>query len=160
MSGALSLRPSYYKALKSLTLELAGVKLGADHTFLIETRLSALARKEGYENISKMIDELFSQGQTRLAIHIVSALLERANSFFDDRESFNILRDKKSHIAFGYGIHHCIGAALARMEMRILFEELFKRIKGKKLSTPEPIQFMRSNRHQIVEQMKIQISNQ
>lgn len=94
MSGTLLLRPSYYQALRRLTLELAGVNLGADHTFLIETRLSALARKEGFENISQMIDELFSRGQTRLAIHIVSALLERANCFFDDRESFNTLGDK------------------------------------------------------------------
>jgi chemotaxis protein methyltransferase CheR len=94
MSGALSLRPSYYMALKRLTLELAGVKLGKDHTFLIETRLSALARKEGYENLSQMIDELFTRGQTRLAIHIVSALLERDNRFFDDREGFKLLGDK------------------------------------------------------------------
>lgn len=81
-------------ALKRLTLELAGVKLGKDHTFLIETRLSALARKEGYENLSQMIDELFTRGQTRLAIHIVSALLERSNRFFDDRQGFKILGDK------------------------------------------------------------------
>lgn len=94
MSGVLSLRPSYYKALKRLTLELAGVKLGKDHTFLIETRLSALARKEGYENLSDMIEELFSRGQTRLAIHVVSALLERANRFFDDRDGFKLLGDK------------------------------------------------------------------
>jgi len=93
MSSALSLRPSYYQALKRLTLELAGVKLGADHTFLIETRLSALARKEGYDNLSEMIDELFSRGQTRLAIHVVSALLDRATRFFDDREGYNYLGD-------------------------------------------------------------------
>ena len=93
MSAVLSLRPSYYKALKRLTLELAGVNLGKDHTFLIETRLSALARKEGFENLTEMIDELFSRGQTRLAIHVVSALLERANRFFDDREGFTILGD-------------------------------------------------------------------
>ena len=81
-------------ALKRLTLELAGVNLGKDHTFLIETRLSALARKEGYEDLSQMIDELFSRGQTRLAVHVVSALLERSNSFFNDRKGFAILGDK------------------------------------------------------------------
>jgi chemotaxis protein methyltransferase CheR len=94
MIGTLALRPSYYQALKRLTLELAGVNLGSDHTFLIETRLSALARKEGYGDINEMIDELFSRGQTRLAVHVVSALLERATSFFDDREGFNVLGDK------------------------------------------------------------------
>jgi len=47
MSAVLSLKPSYYEALKRLTLELAGVNLGQNHEFLIETRLSALARQEG-----------------------------------------------------------------------------------------------------------------
>jgi len=94
MNAALSLQSSYYEALKRLTLELAGVKLGEDHTFLVETRLSALARKEGFENLSQMIDELFSRGQTRLAVQVVSALLERAGRFFSDRKSFEILGDK------------------------------------------------------------------
>ena len=48
MRSALSLSPSYYEALKRLTLELAGVNLGSDHAFLVETRLSTLARNEGY----------------------------------------------------------------------------------------------------------------
>ncbi len=94
MSGALSLQASYYEALKRLTLELAGVKLGEDHAFLVETRLSALARKEGFENLSDMIDQLFSRGQTRLAVQVVSALLERATRFYDDRKGFEILGDQ------------------------------------------------------------------
>ncbi len=93
MSDVLSLKPAYYEALKRLTLELAGIKLGSDHTFLVETRLSALARREGFENLSQMIDELFSRGETRLAIHVVTALLERATSFFEDRAGFEILGD-------------------------------------------------------------------
>lgn len=93
MSAALSLKPSYYEALKRLTIELVGVKLGADHAFLVETRLSALARKEGFENLSQMIDELFSRGQTRLAIHVVTSLLERATGFFEDRAGFEALGD-------------------------------------------------------------------
>lgn len=93
MSGVLSLQPSYYEALKRLTLELAGITLGDDHTFLVETRLSALARKEGFESLPQMIDQLFSKGQTRLAVQVVSALLERASSFFEDRPSYNTLTE-------------------------------------------------------------------
>ena len=59
MRSALSLTPSYYEALKRLTLELAGVNLGSDHAFLVETRLSTLARNEGYESLNEMIEELF-----------------------------------------------------------------------------------------------------
>jgi chemotaxis protein methyltransferase CheR len=89
MSAALSLKPSYYEALKRLTLELAGVNLGGNHEFLIETRLSALARQEGYDNLQMMIEELFASGQTRLAVHVVSALLERDTQFNDDAESLD-----------------------------------------------------------------------
>ncbi len=84
MSNVLSLKTSYYEALKRLTLELAGVNLGDDHAFLVETRLSALARQEGYQNLTQMIDDLFGQGQTRLAIRVVSALLERDTHFNPD----------------------------------------------------------------------------
>ena len=59
MSAVLSLNPNYYEALKRLTLELAGVNLGADHAFLIETRLSGLARSEGFDTLSNMVEELF-----------------------------------------------------------------------------------------------------
>ncbi len=93
MSGTLSLKPSYYEALKRLTIELVGVKIGAEHEFLVETRLLALARKEGFESLNQMIDELFSRGQTRLAIHVVTALLERATSFFEGRNGFETIGD-------------------------------------------------------------------
>jgi len=84
MSGVLSLKPSYYEALKRLTLELAGVHLGEDHAFLVETRLGVLARQEGYQSLNMMVDDLFGQGQTRLAIKVVSALLERDTHFNPD----------------------------------------------------------------------------
>ena len=84
MSRVLSLRPSYYEALKRLTLELVGINLGSNHPFLIETRLATLARKEGFEDLNALIDELFSRGQTRLAIKVVSSLLERDTHFFPD----------------------------------------------------------------------------
>ncbi|PHR59744.1 MAG: hypothetical protein COA43_08605 [Robiginitomaculum sp.] len=93
MSAVLSLQPSYYEALKRLTLELAGVRLGDDHTFLVETRLSALSRKEGFENLEDMVEQLFSRGQTRLAVQVVSSLLERATRFYDDRKGFEVLGD-------------------------------------------------------------------
>ena len=90
---ALSLKPSYYDALKRLTLELAGINLGQNHQFLIETRLSALARQEGFDSLSVMIEELFGNGQTRLAIHVVSALLERDTQFNAERESLDDIVD-------------------------------------------------------------------
>lgn len=91
--GALSLAPSYYDALRRLTLELAGINLGANHAFLVETRLARLARKEGYDSLDQMIDELFKTGGSRLAVQVVSALTERDTHFFKDRTAFKRLRD-------------------------------------------------------------------
>lgn len=92
-NGALSLAPSYYDALRRLTLELAGINLGANHAFLVETRLSRLAREEGYEGLDAMIDELFRTGGSRLAVQVVSALTERDTHFFKDKTAFKRLRE-------------------------------------------------------------------
>lgn len=46
---------------------------------------------------------------------------------FDEPDAFDISKSRKRHLAFGLGSHHCLGAALARLEARIAFEELLAR---------------------------------
>ena len=92
-NGALSLAPSYYDALRRLTLELAGINLGANHTFLVETRLSRLARENGYASLDLMVEELFKTGGSRLAVQVVTALTERDTQFFKDKRAFQRLED-------------------------------------------------------------------
>ena len=60
---------------------------------------------------------------------IVSLLgsANRDEAVFEDADSMNLLRDPNPHIGFGAGIHFCIGAPLARLEMGISLPELFKR---------------------------------
>ena len=45
-----------------------------------------------------------------------------------DPDRLDIAREPQRHVSFGDGIHHCLGAPLARLEARIVFEELFRRI--------------------------------
>lgn len=52
----------------------------------------------------------------------------RDEAVFEDPFEFRIDRSPNRHIAFGYGAHVCLGQHLARMEMRILWEELLKRV--------------------------------
>jgi cytochrome P450 len=47
--------------------------------------------------------------------------------FIDSPETFDISRGAIGHLAFGHGVHHCLGAPLARMEMRIAFPKLLQR---------------------------------
>jgi cytochrome P450 len=42
-------------------------------------------------------------------------------------DAFDITQKKPAHLTFGYGLHHCIGAATARMEAEIAFSTLFRR---------------------------------
>ncbi len=53
---------------------------------------------------------------------------------FDDPDSFQLDRRPNKHIAFGYGPHMCIGQHVAKLELRIIFEELLPRIKNVELA--------------------------
>jgi len=51
----------------------------------------------------------------------------RDPDFIDSPEVLDIRRGAPGHLAFGHGVHHCLGAPLARMEMRIAFPALLRR---------------------------------
>lgn len=56
---------------------------------------------------------------------------------FDDPEIFDISREKSPHLAFGTGIHHCLGAPLARLEGKIAIGKLLQRFPNLRLRIPE-----------------------
>ncbi|MCB2073743.1 MAG: cytochrome P450 [Novosphingobium sp.] len=61
------------------------------------------------------------------------ASANRDEAAFDEPDSFRIDRKPNRHIAFGYGGHLCLGQYLAKIEMRILFEELLPRLESVEL---------------------------
>ena len=54
----------------------------------------------------------------------------RDPAHFDEPERFDVGRRPNNHIAFGFGTHFCLGAALARLEIRVFFEELVRRVRS------------------------------
>jgi cytochrome P450 len=79
------------------------------------------------------------EGQLIRAGDVVLCSLPAANrdpSLGDDLDRVDVTRTVTTHLAFGHGIHHCLGAPLARMEMRIAYPALFERFPTLRLAVP------------------------
>ena len=68
------------------------------------------------------------------AVYLAYVSGNRDEEVFTDPFRFDVARDPNKHVAFGYGIHFCLGAALARMEMTSLFTELLSRLESIELA--------------------------
>ncbi|HBZ72537.1 MAG TPA: cytochrome P450 [Deltaproteobacteria bacterium] len=62
---------------------------------------------------------------------------------FPDPHRFDVAREPNPHLGFGFGVHFCLGASLARMEMRCMIEELLRRLPDLELAGP--VARLRSN---------------
>jgi cytochrome P450 len=75
---------------------------------------------------------------------------------FEDPFRFDIRRDPNDHLTFGTGRHVCLGASLARLEVRVVFEELLKRVASMEL-TAEPDR-LRSNFINGIKHLPVRVS--
>jgi cytochrome P450 len=80
-------------------------------------------------------------GQTIPKGALVLAMLGSANrdaSKFAEPDRFDITRDPNPHVAFGHGVHFCLGAALSRLEARVALPMLFERFPHFELASEKP----------------------
>ena len=76
---------------------------------------------------------------------LVLASANYDDDIFDSAETFDIHRKKaRHHLTFGYGNHHCLGAPLARVQMKVLFEQLTQRLPHMRLVEGQKIEFLRT----------------
>ncbi|CAJ1585301.1 cytochrome P450 [[Mycobacterium] wendilense] len=68
------------------------------------------------------------------SVYLSYVSANRDEEIFDEPFKFDVGRDPNNHLSFGYGVHFCLGAALARMEMNSLFTELIPRIESIELA--------------------------
>jgi cytochrome P450 len=80
-------------------------------------------------------------GQVIPAGQLVLPVIGSANrdpQLFRDAGRFDIVREPNPHVAFGHGLHFCLGAPLARLEARIALADLLERLPGIRLGSAEP----------------------
>ncbi|MDB5987424.1 MAG: cytochrome [Nevskia sp.] len=104
-----------------------------DNPSLIATAIEEVLRFDGSSQIivRRVGQDVEMRGKhlkkgDRVGLCIISA--NRDEEKYENPNTFDIRRGSRDHMAFGFGIHSCLGAALARLETRVVFEELLKRI--------------------------------
>jgi cytochrome P450 family 142 subfamily A polypeptide 1 len=79
----------------------------------------------------------------------------RDERVFDRANEFLIDREPNDHVAFGHGVHFCLGASLARLELRVMFETLLARLPDIEIATDEPLPLRPSNFIVGIEEMPV-----
>ncbi|BBX46540.1 cytochrome P450 [Mycobacterium cookii] len=97
-------------------------------------------------------------GQTIAAgqkVQIWEGSANRDAEVFDRADEFDIHRNPNPHLGFGQGIHYCLGANLARLELRVLFEELLSRFQA--VQVVRDVEWTRSNRHTGIRHLVVEL---
>jgi cytochrome P450 len=85
------------------------------------------------------IEDIEIGGETIKAGEGIVALISSANrdaSQFENPDVLDIDRDARAHLAFGFGVHQCLGQTLARLELRITLNSILRRIPTLRLAQP------------------------
>jgi cytochrome P450 family 142 subfamily A polypeptide 1 len=78
---------------------------------------------------------------------------------FADPDVFDVARKPNTHVAFGgYGTHHCLGSSLARLELRVMFDELLRRLPDLELAEGAALPLRESNFIVGIEEMPVRFT--
>lgn len=88
-------------------------------------------------------------------IQIWEGSANRDAGVFAHADEFDITRKPNPHLGFGQGVHYCLGANLARLELRVLFEELLSRFGV--VRVVRPVEWARSNRHTGIRHLVVEL---
>ncbi|MGP3966648.1 cytochrome P450 [Streptomyces sp. 6N223] len=83
------------------------------------------------------------------------ASANRDESVFTDPTRFDIRRSPNPHLAFGHGTHSCLGEQLARIEARLLLEELLDRVE--EIRVAGEVTWAPSNKHTVILRMPVEL---
>jgi cytochrome P450 len=80
----------------------------------------------------------------------------RDEAVFARPDQFDVTRSPNPHLGFGHGVHFCLGASLARLELQVMFEELLSQFTDVRVAGP--VEWTRSNRHTGIRRLPVELS--
>lgn len=122
--------PVQYKALQ-------------ENPALIETAIEEVLRYESPTQMTaRVASEDISMGESIVQkgdhVYVLLGAANRDPEKFTKADVFDMTRQPNPHLAFGHGVHFCIGASLARMEAQIAIQILLQRMPGLQLADSKP----------------------
>ena len=90
----MSIRPETFEYIRDALHQRTAIRLMDNKEYLVETRLSGLARQNGLTSVDDLVDQLRAPGSTVLWHEVVDAMTTNETSFFRDITPFDVLREK------------------------------------------------------------------
>lgn len=122
-----------------------------EETLRSDAPVASLPLRYAVEDIA-LDGTVIRKGEAILAAYAAAG--RNPERYGKDADRFDVTRADKEHLAFGYGVHYCLGAPLGRMEARIALPALFERFPALALAVPPeelgPVDSFISNGHRVL----------
>jgi cytochrome P450 family 142 subfamily A polypeptide 1 len=123
-----------------LAADPAGIETGVEELLRWVSPIKNMAR-----TVTRDIELHGQQLREGDQVMLMYPSANRDESVFENADRLDVRRDPNPHLAFGFGPHFCLGASLARLELKTMFEELLRRLPDIELASAQPIRFRESN---------------
>ncbi|NUP15621.1 MAG: cytochrome P450 [Streptomyces sp.] len=104
---------------------------GAVEELLRYLHITHLGRRRAVTEDIEIGGQVIRAGE---GVIMVNEIGNRDPEVFADPDRLDLTRDARRHVAFGFGVHQCLGQPLARMELQVVYSTLYKRIPTLKLA--------------------------
>jgi cytochrome P450 len=108
-----------------------GLVASAVEELLRYLHITHLGRRRAVTEDIELAGQVMRAGE---GVIMVNEIANRDPDVFPDPDRLDITRDARRHVAFGFGVHQCLGQPLARMELQVVYGTLYRRIPTLKLA--------------------------
>ena len=131
ISGGMEALMRHPDQMARLAADPTGIPLAVEECLRWVTPIINMARTTTAD--VEIRDTVIPAGEQVLLLY---AAANRDEAVFDEPERFDTSRSPNNHVSFGFGTHFCLGAALARLEIKVMLEEVLTRLPDMALEAP------------------------